>query len=214
MRVFNIPEPVRGIVFDLDGTLYHNPEYLAWQESSQVARLADRLGIDAAQAALKLRAAREARRASGLRSTSMANLFRGFGIEMAEIVRWREEDFIPSRWLSPDPYLDKALAELAHDYRLALLTNNPRKVGAASLEALGVTARFETVVGLDDSGESKPSRVPFFRVCESLGLPPQACVSVGDREDVDISPACAIGMGAILVSGIAEVYNLPELFRT
>ena len=213
MKIFNLPDRVLGIVFDMDGTLYSHPAYLAWQESSQVARLADWLGIDAVQAAQKMRAAREARRASGLPATSMANLFLEFGVEMSEIVRWREEDFIPAKWLKPNQTLNRALGNLARDYRLALLTNNPQKVGFLSLEALGVSKHFNAIIGLDDSGESKPSRLPFLRACESLSLSPQACVSVGDREDVDIKPALALGMGGILVGGLEDVYALSEFLK-
>jgi phosphoglycolate phosphatase/putative hydrolase of the HAD superfamily len=196
----------------MDGTLYSNPAYLKWQESSQVARLAERLGIDVAEAVEMMRAAREARRAAGLPATSMGNLFKGFGIGLADIVSWREEDFRPAEWLLPDQNLNQALSILSRKYRLSLLTNNPKKIGIASLEVLGIASHFKTVIGLDDTGESKPSHRPFERVCESMGLKPQECVSIGDRTDVDIEPALAIGMGAILVSGVEEVYSLPAFF--
>jgi phosphoglycolate phosphatase/putative hydrolase of the HAD superfamily len=143
----------------------------------------------------------------------MANLFLEFGIEMSEIIRWREEDFIPARWLKPNSTLDRALGELSRSFSLALLTNNPRKVAVLSLEAMGVSAHFKAIVGLDDTGESKPSSLPFLKACESLGLPPQACVSVGDREDVDIRPARALGIGGILVAGLEEVYALSEFLK-
>lgn len=213
MKVFRLPKTVRGIVLDMDGTLYSNPAYLKWQESSQVARLADRLGIEVPEAAGMLGAAREARRTAGLPATSMANIFKGFGIEMADIVRWREEDIRPEDWLVPDPELDIALKELSRHHRLSLLTNNPRKVGAASLEVLGVAAHFSAVVGLDDTGESKPSVTPFRRVCGDMGLDPRHCISIGDRNDVDIEPALSIGMGGILVEGVEEVYGLPDFFQ-
>ncbi len=214
MKIFRLPETVQGIVFDMDGTLYSNPAYLKWQESSQVARLAEWLGIGAEEAANMMRALREARRAAGLPATSMANLFKGFGIGMADIIRWREDDFRPADWLFPDPELDTALKELSLHHRLSLLTNNPRKVGLASLEALGVARHFTTVIGLDDTGQSKPSSMPFRKACEALGLDPRSCVSIGDRNDVDIEPALAIGMGGILVAGVEEVYRLPEFFGT
>ena len=211
MIVSRLPREIQALVFDMDGTLYTHRDYFRYQESSQVARLARRLDISAAAAADMLEEVREARRQAGLPKTSMARLFLGFGIDMATIVRWREEEIRPAEWLDADPRLDASLAMLARHYRLALLTNNPKKVGIDSLEALGIHSRFEAVVGLDDTFESKPSRAPFLKVCGALGLSPSSCVSVGDREDVDIEPALAVGMGAILVNGVEDVYRLPGL---
>jgi len=208
--VSRFPRETQALVFDMDGTLYTDQEYFRYQEDSQVARLALRLGISAAAAASMLEEAREARRQAGLPKTSMARLFLGLGIDMATIVRWREEEIRPAEWLRADPLLDSTLALLARHYRLALLTNNPKKVGIESLEALGIRARFEVVIGLDDTFESKPSRAPFLKVCGALGLSPSRCVSIGDREDVDIEPALAIGMGAVLIDGVEDVYGLPE----
>jgi len=217
--VRRLPGDIAALIFDMDGTLYTHEAYGRYQETSQVARLALHLGIPEFEAAALLRKQREARLAAGLPKTSMANLFlelgraQGFAIDMATIVRWRVEEIRPAEWLTPDPRLDDTLAALARRYRLALLTNNPRSVGAASLAALGVASRFEAVIGLDDSFESKPSPLPFLKTCEVLSLPPAACVSIGDRADVDMEPALALGMGGILVDGVEDVYRLPELLK-
>ncbi|MCX7028121.1 MAG: HAD family hydrolase [Spirochaetes bacterium] len=211
MKVFGLPGEIRALVFDMDGTLYTHHGYARFQESSQVARLAQALGASESEAKTALDRAREARRAQGLPRTSMANLFLGFGIDMATIVRWREEKIVPGDWLVTDQRLDAALALLQKRFRLALLTNNPRKVGEASLAALGVAGRFEFVVGLDDNWASKPAREPFLEVCARLGLEPSFCVSIGDREDVDLATALTLGMGAILVDGVEDVYGLPGI---
>jgi len=217
--VRRLPGDIAALIFDMDGTLYSHEAYGRYQETSQVARLALHLGIPEFEAAALLRKQREARLAAGLPKTSMANLFlelgraQGFAIDMATIVRWRVEEIRPAEWLTPDPRLDETLAALARRYRLALLTNNPRSVGAASLAALGVASRFEAVIGLDDSFESKPSPLPFLKTCEILDLLPAACVSIGDRVDVDMEPALALGMGGILVDGVEDVYRLPELLK-
>jgi len=205
------PSAIAALVFDMDGTLYENRDYYRFQESSQVERLAGFLKKSPLQAAELLGAAREARRTTGLPATSMANHFLALGVDMPSIIRWREEALIPGEWLKPDPKLDQVLGLLATKYRLALLTNNPHSVGWASLQALGVALHFETVIGLDNTGKSKPSREPFTAVCRSLDLPPAACVSIGDRQDVDIEPALALGMGGILVRNVQEVYELPAL---
>lgn len=203
---------VTALVFDMDGTLYENLDYYRFQESSQVERLAGFLGISPSEAAERLGAAREARRAAALPATSMANHFLTLGVDMPSIIRWREEALDPRQWLTADSRLDAALALLARRFRLALLTNNPRSVGRASLQALGVAARFEQVIGLDDTGKSKPSAEPFIAACRGLGLPFSSCVSIGDRQDVDIEPALALGMGGILVRGARDVYELPAFF--
>jgi phosphoglycolate phosphatase/putative hydrolase of the HAD superfamily len=206
-----LPPNAEALIFDFDGTLYTNAAYARYQEDCQVARLARHLGIAEAEAIARLEAAREARRAAGLPKTSLARHFLSFGVDMDSIVRWRVEEIRPSEWVGPDPALDQTLETLARRFRLVLLTNNPREVGRAGVAALGVAARFEAVIGLDDTFESKPAPEPFLAAAAALGLPPGACVSIGDRMDVDLEPALALGMGAILVDGVEDVYALPEL---
>jgi phosphoglycolate phosphatase/putative hydrolase of the HAD superfamily len=213
VKVLRLPDTILALIFDLDGTLYTNPAYGKFQETSQVARLALFLGVSEAQAQALLDDSREALRLRGQPKTSMANHFLGLGVGMEDIVAWREEAIVPRDWLVPNPRLDAVLAQLGEDFRLAILTNNPRGVGRANLEALGVAERFELVVGLDDSFESKPARAPFLAVCARLGLEPESCVSIGDREDVDLATPLDLGMGAILVDGVEDVYRLPEILR-
>ncbi|MDR2111049.1 MAG: HAD hydrolase-like protein, partial [Spirochaetaceae bacterium] len=55
-----------------------------------------------------------------------------------------------------------------------------------------------------------PHRAPFLRASEMLGFPPPACVSIGDRYEVDIEPPLELGMGGVLVDGVEDVYGLPR----
>ena len=43
------------------------------------------------------------------------------------------------------------------------------------------------------------------------GVPFSACLSVGDRYDIDLALPLELGMGAVLVQGVEDVYRLPEL---
>jgi phosphoglycolate phosphatase/putative hydrolase of the HAD superfamily len=209
MKVVAIEGKPSALGFDLDNTLYTNPAYAAFQEDVLVDRLGRELGVDAAAKIAVLRAEREA---AGLGKTSLGKLFAALGIEIATSVRWREEAYEPTKWLKKDARLDRALGLLAKDFRLTLLTNNPRLIGEKSLEALGVRDHFTVLVGLDDTYSGKPAPEPFIEVSKRLGLDPSACVSIGDRFDVDLAPAMELGMGAILVDGVADVYDLPSLF--
>jgi phosphoglycolate phosphatase/putative hydrolase of the HAD superfamily len=214
MRVLSLPAKVRALVLDFDSTLYTNPVYASFQNDVLIERLARERGesFDAMKA--KIGKLREKRVAAGEGATSLGNLFRDFGIDIPTSVRWREELIDPGRWLSKDPALDEALTLLARRFVLGLVTNNPASVGRKGLAALGVEDRFACVVGLDDTGQSKPDPAPFGLVSERLGVPPEECVSIGDRYDVDLAPALALGMGAILVEGVEDVRTLPAYFET
>lgn len=71
---------------------------------------------------------------------------------------------------------------------------------------------FKAVVGLDSTLKSKPETEPFELALRLLDLRPEVCLSIGDRFDVDLAPALALGMGGILVTGVEDVYRLPEIF--
>jgi HAD superfamily hydrolase (TIGR01509 family) len=212
MKVLAIGAEPAALVFDLDNTLYTDPRYAAFQEDALVERLGRELGLGTEGAVARIAELRAERAAAGLGKTSLGKLFAALGIEMSTSVRWREECIEPGKWLARDPRLDRALADLARRFALALMTNNPRLVGERSLAALGVRDRFSVLVGLDDTFSGKPAPEPFALVAQRLGLEPRACVSIGDRFDVDLAPAMELGMGAILVDGVEDVYRLPELF--
>jgi FMN phosphatase YigB (HAD superfamily) len=212
MKVVAIEGEPSALIFDLDNTLYSNKAYADFQEDVLVEKLGRELGISTAEAAAKLAGLRADREAAGLGKTSLGKLFAALGIDIPTSVRWREECYEPAKWLKKDARLDHALSFLAKNYRLALMTNNPRLVGEKSLAALGVRDHFSILVGLDDTLSGKPAPEPFIEVTKRLGLPPSACVSIGDRFDVDLAPAMELGMGAILVDGVEDVYELPALF--
>ncbi len=211
MKVVRLREAVGGLIFDLDSTLYTNPEYAAFQEEVLIERLAKELGVGRREAKARVEDLRSRRRLGGEARTSLGNLFAELGFDIGTSVRWREEQIDPAEWLAVDPVLDAALSLLSPRFGIALVTNNPRSVGEKSLEALGVRGHFKVVVGLDDTMLSKPCPEPFSKAAMSLALPPSSCVSIGDRYDIDLAPALGLGMGAILVDGVADVYELPKL---
>lgn len=215
MRVLSPPCPSRtkALVLDFDSTLYTDPAYAAFQNEVLIERLARERAEPLASTKALLSRRRAEREAAGMGSTSLGNLFLELGIDIETSVRWREELIDPARWLARDPRLDTALASLAARFALALVTNNPASVGRKGLAALGVEGHFSCIVGLDDTGRSKPDPAPFLLAASRLGQALPACVSVGDRYDVDLAPALALGMGAILVDGVGDVLGLPDYFE-
>ena len=210
MRSWNIPSRPKALIFDLDSTLYDDSTYARFQTDILIERLAAERGDPIANCKALIERMRQARRRLEGSDTSLGNLFLALGIPMETSIAWREELIRPAEWLKPDARLDAALAALAGTFPLCLVTNNPRSVGLASLDALGVSRHFPILIGLDDTMRSKPDSAPFRFAAKKLGLAAETLVSIGDREDVDIRPALSLGMGGILIVSVEEIYSLPD----
>lgn len=211
MRILQTVSRVSGVIFDIDNTLYRHSAYVQAQTDLLVDRLAGELGKSPQQTFAEVEAVRDsyARRNNG-RRPSLANTFVEFGIDIQTSIRWRSELFDPCKYLGSDPILQKTLTCIAARLPIAAVTNNPSSVATATLACLGVVSLFRGVVGLDTTGVSKPHHLPFERGLELLGPGVRAdqVVSVGDRAEVDLEPAMELGMGAILVESIQDVYGL------
>lgn len=219
MTVYRVPERVGAFLFDIDGTLYTNAAYARFQTEILIAELARVRGEPYAAAAADVaRVKADYAAANGGAATSLGNAMAALGISLAESVAWRKRLIDPFRFLGPDPDLRSALSALAAGpddgaapALLLAVTNNPRSVGEASLEALGVRDLFVRVIGLDDTMRSKPAPEPYLLAASIAGLDTAACVSVGDRYDVDLAEPLRLGMGAILVGGAEDVYALANM---
>jgi phosphoglycolate phosphatase/putative hydrolase of the HAD superfamily len=201
------------VLFDIDGTLYTNPDYVSFQVDvliEELARLSGR-GVEAMREDIE-HTRRCLAEAEGRTTTSLGNAMAAWGIDIETSVAWRKRLIDPSRFLEPDPKLAAALGALADGgIRLAAVTNNPHALGRATLRALGVESCFSAVVGLDHTMKSKPAREPYELAARLVGQPPERCLSIGDRYDVDLALPLELGMGAILVDGVEDLYGLPGL---
>jgi phosphoglycolate phosphatase/putative hydrolase of the HAD superfamily len=212
MKAFRLPDSCAAVLFDLDSTLYTHAEYARSQIDLPVERLARLRGktFDEMNAEIARRR-REWADSHGGQTLSLGNIFRDMGVSIAESIRWREELYQPERYLAPDRRLCAALELLVPGIVLAVVTNNPVSIAERTLAALGVAGLFRAIVGLDTCGVSKPHPEPFTRAAAYCGVPPERCLSVGDRYDIDIALPLELGMGGVLVDGVEDVYRLPEL---
>lgn len=210
MTVYRIPENPKAVLFDIDSTLYTNPEYAAFQVEVLIRELASRRSVPLEKMRLEVQSARDRISEKTGKATSLGNAMAELGVDIPTSVAWRERLIRPRDWLRRDEKLVEALDALKDRLSLAAVTNNPRSVGSASLDALGVRAFFRAVVGLDDTMVSKPAREPFELAARLLDAPVSSCISVGDRWDVDLAVPLDLGMGAVLVVGVQDVYRLLE----
>lgn len=212
MKVYSIPKPLRTIIFDIDGTLYTSAAYVFEQVDAQVRHLAHIRGRPEDEVRKEIFEFRKrwASEHQG-RKISLGNTLISFGISIEESIRWRETLLSPENYLKEDPRLAEVLDELAQDYRLICVTNNPVAAARRTLDVLGVSSRLPDIIGLDTCMKSKPDAEMLHLAAEMTGAVVEECLSVGDRYDIDLALPLQMGMGAILVSGVEEVYSLPEI---
>ena len=212
MKLYNLPDIPKSLVFDIDLTLYNSGAYQTSQRQLLIKRLASHLGASVQETEGQLRAVRDdfARCNEG-RQLSMGNAFRCLGVSISTSIKWREELYKPEDYLSSDRELDLVLAQLSAPFLLAAVTNNPTSIGERTLSTLGVRRHFAPVLGLDRFGESKPTMAPFRMVSAQHRVPLTEMISIGDRLAVDIEVPVQHGMGGILVEGVHDVYHLPYI---
>jgi putative hydrolase of the HAD superfamily len=97
----------------------------------------------------------------------------------------------------PMPGQPSLLARLHGDYRLGVVSNfDYSPTVRLILEQGGTLSRFETVVVSDAVGWRKPHPTIFEAAVRDMGVAPGECLFVGDRPDIDVLGAKAMGMGA------------------
>lgn len=209
MTCYQLPKDIRGIIFDMDSTLYTNEAYQQFQIDVVIERLASikNLSFDVMNAQIK--AFRDDWEKTHGRKTSLGNACAAFGISIEESSRWKDELYHPEDFLSEDIELRKTMELLIRKFSLSIVTNNSVTVAKKTLAVLGIGSFFNHIIGLDTTGFSKPHEEPFLYAAQTMELPPEQCISVGDRYDIDLAIPLSLGMGGILVKGAEDVYELP-----
>jgi HAD superfamily hydrolase (TIGR01509 family) len=102
-----------------------------------------------------------------------------------------------SRVAEPMPGQAELLGWLDGRYRLGVVSNFDYTPTVRHILAEGgILDRFETVVVSDAVGWRKPRAAIFEHALGELGVDPEECVFVGDRPEIDVAGAKALGMAA------------------
>lgn len=100
--------------------------------------------------------------------------------------------------LKPYPKVFPTLIELIKlGIKLAVVSDAPSKEAWLRLSYLSFHHIFDVVVTFDDSGEKKPSPVPFNLALDRLGLEASECLMIGDWAERDVVGAKAVGMKTV-----------------
>ncbi|WP_132058497.1 HAD family hydrolase [Halorussus amylolyticus] len=99
------------------------------------------------------------------------------------------------------PGAETALAALADDYDLALVTNGGRETQEAKLAALDIADYFETATFAEPGRPVKPDPEPFDRTLTAMGASSAETVHVGNSLRSDVAGAHAAGVGSVWLAG-------------
>jgi putative hydrolase of the HAD superfamily len=100
-----------------------------------------------------------------------------------------------ARAAEPMPGQPELLAWLDGRYRLGIVSNFDYTPTVRHILADGgILDRFEAVVVSDAVGWRKPGAAIFESAFAALGVGPAECLFVGDRPDIDVAGAKAVGM--------------------
>lgn len=97
--------------------------------------------------------------------------------------------------LSPYPRAKWTLIKLKEKgLKLAIVSDAPKIKAWLRLTAMRLDDFFDVVVALEDTGRTKPSRLPFRAALRELKVAPSECLMVGDRPARDMKGARSLGM--------------------
>ncbi|MCZ4675437.1 phosphoglycolate phosphatase [Citrobacter sedlakii] len=214
-------QDIRGVAFDLDGTLVDSAPGLT-------------AAVDMALYALELPTAGEER--------VIAWIGNGADVLMARALAWARQERATLRQSQGKPPVDddipaeeqvRILRKLFDRYYgdvaeegtflfphvadtlgalhakglpLGLVTNKPTPFVAPLLDALDISKYFSVVIGGDDVKNKKPHPDPLLMVASKLGISPEQLLFVGDSRN-DIQAAKAAGCPS---AGLTYGYNYGE----
>jgi putative hydrolase of the HAD superfamily len=195
----------RGILFDLDDTLYEERHFFRSGFQAVARALVDR-GFGPKDRALELleQFHHHEGRDRVLQKLSAELKFPPEWIDgLVEIFRSHKPDIE----LAADAR--EVLGRLRKRYKLGCVTDGWAAVQRAKLLALGAESLLDAIVVADDYGRDKwkPSPFPFHKCCELLELSPDSCLFVGDNPQRDIRGARMAGLRCVRLRRSASYFD-------
>jgi putative hydrolase of the HAD superfamily len=199
---------IDAVLFDLDNTLYAQRQWLdgAWHA---VAERAEAWRVDPRALERALRAVAELGTDPGAIVDAALRLVGREDVPVRPLVETFQR-FAPAR-LEPYPGVRAALASLANEIPLGLVSDGFPAGQQAKLEALDLASCFRVVVFSDELGRvhRKPDPLPFEVALRDLGVDADRAVYIGDRPTKDVAGAAAAGLAAVRVR-TGEWRNEPD----
>ena len=192
---------MRGIIFDLDDTLYHRADFMQSGFAAVARYAAATWRLDGARVLATLRAAhRDHRLGHEFQAVCDEHRLPQSAVPaLVSIFRTHQPT------IALDPGVVSMLRELRADgWRLAVLTNGAPPVQRLKARALDLDRVVDAVLFAEEHAPGgKPHVAAFHAVLDRLRLPAARCLFVGDDPVRDIDGARRVGLRTIRVGGPA-----------
>lgn len=213
-----LPQPlwvskIKMISWDIDGTLYPSAKALSQTINARL--------IEAVASHLKCGQKQASENFSKLVAKTKSNTkaLDKLGIDGHNFFTQVWDEINLSQHIKPDPKLKQLFQQLSFLQHSILTNSNTQHHIKKKLRLLGLSTKtFYPIITSVDLKINKPDIRIFKELVRQSGLKPEQILYVGDREEVDIKPAQAVGLRSCLVynhSSIADLsINSPhELIR-
>lgn len=188
-----------AIIFDMDGTLYQFPgggTFMQVPFGQTIQRnvqqfIAREFALDEPNALKRYDELQKQ-----FNGEMSLGLEREFGIDRMRFfaATW---DVNPSEFIVAESDLRDTLAGV--EAELVLLSAAPRVWVDRVLGYMGVAELFGERIFTGEPDIRKPNPLAFQQILDTLGLTPEAAVSVGDQEYTDIIPAQSLGLATVRI---------------
>ena len=192
------PIPVRGILFDLDGTLVDSVPDIAHAAN----RMLQTLGLPVVE--IETLATWVGNGAGTLVKRALTGEINGqpdaalFGRALPVFFDHYADQVFVRTTLYPG-VTDTLDLFQSHRFPMACVTNKPQRHTLALLEQSGLADYFSCVVAAETTPKIKPHPLPLFHACSLMELSADSCLMVGDSIN-DIKAANAASMPVACMS--------------
>ncbi len=189
MRFRPRPDLVRGVIFDLDGTLVHSAIDFTKLKRKTIEFLMER-GLPAEIFSMDMRTSEIMQFASTLLKEKRATEEEISMMKNAVNKMWNQIELESVGKTTPIDGANKTLLELKkRGLKIGVVTRSCREYALEALKITGLSENVDVLVGRDDTAQPKPSPDPLLKAIKALSLGTDEVVMIGDNID-DAQCAC------------------------
>lgn len=182
---------IESVLFDVDGTLFDDDQYVRAGLRRAAAELERRTGVAATAEIF------ETYYEEGRTERTFDHVLAANDLSLELVPALVDAYHRHTGRLTPYPGVRTTLDELGERYELGVVTGG--RNGRTKLEKLGVADAFGVVVVTPEQGTTKRQPDPFEEALTSLDVPASKAVYVGDRPSLDFPQPNRLDMYTVQV---------------